>query len=324
MLQTPKTGQTIRLDQSRANGESLVLSKTAFELARSLGISKLMVQTSEVQDANRFDAVRGSQKVIWLTRDSSQMNVRINSQDEVLELPAATFTRENQLKVGMLLAILNRMIDIDENVVCLSGIANSKRMDTLFIANCSRDFPWFKNRTVEEMHHLIATREFVSILDISMRLASEGREGKPIGTSFVLGDMEQLNPYLRQLVLNPCEGHPRHQRDIHDPHFFETIREFAALDGAFVVSNCGIVHSAGTYLNVPSVRGNFAMGLGARHTAARSITQCTPALAIVVSSSSGTVSVFHEGKLVLELEKPDGHQRNTIRGAAPISKAVAS
>jgi DNA integrity scanning protein DisA with diadenylate cyclase activity len=322
MLQTRKTGKTLRLDQARADGESLMLTKTAFDLARSLGVTKLMVQASEVQDPNRFDAIRGSQQVIWLTRVGTPTRVRINSCDQILELPTATFTRENQLKVGMLLGILNRMIEIDENVICLSGIANSKQMDTLFVANCRRDFPWFKNRTVDELHHLVATREFVSILDIAMRLASEGREGKPIGTSFVLGDEKQLAPHLRQLVLNPCAGHPRHSRDIHDPQFFETIREFAVLDGAFVIDNSGVVQSAGTYLVVPAVKGDFASGLGARHAAARSITEVTAAIAVVVSSSSGTVTVFHEGRLVLELEKPDIRQRRLARNSNRKSTAA--
>ena len=93
----------------------------------------------------------------------------------------------------------------------------------------------------------IATRELVRVIDITMRLSREGREGKPPGTVFVIGEPESLKKHLRQLVLNPCDGHPQKHRNIHDPIFFETIREFTALDGAFVANKRGIVESAGTY-----------------------------------------------------------------------------
>ena len=136
-----------------------------------------------------------------------------------------------------------------------------------------------------------------------MRLAREGREGRPLGTVFVIGEPDKLTPYLRQLVLNPCEGHPQKSRNIHDDVFFESLREFAALDGAFVVNNRGIVESAGTYLDAPVPKAKLRSGLGARHTAAAAITAKTEAIAVVISESSGTVTVFHEGKDILELEK---------------------
>ena len=284
---------------------SLMLAKCAFQLARSLGVNQVMVQASEIRNAQRFEFIRDTQEVIWLTRSPRRCDINVRFGDHVLELPQAAFTRENQLKVGMLLAVLNGIVDIDENVVCLSGIADSGTMDTLFVANPRRDFPWFHHRTVQEIQRLVATREFVSILGVALRLANQGREGKPIGTCFVLGDEEELRPHVKQLVLNPCAGHPRAARDIHDPDFFETIREFAVLDGAFVIDRSGIVCSAGTYLNALSSNSSFAPGLGARHAAARSITEVTSAIAVVVSSSSGTVAVFHEGRKVLELDQSE-------------------
>ncbi len=218
---------------------SSMLAKCAFQLARSLGVSQVMVQASEIRSAKRFEAIRDNQEIIWLTRSPRRCDINVRFGDHVLELPQAAFTRENQLKVGMLLAVLNGIVDIDDNVVCLSGMADSGTMDTLFVANPRRDFPWFHHRTVQEIRQLVATREFVSTLGVALRLANQGREGKPIGTCFVLGDEEELRPHVKQLVLNPCAGHPASTRDIHDPEFFETIREFAVLDGSFVIDRNG-------------------------------------------------------------------------------------
>ncbi len=288
----------------RFSGEnaSLMLAKCAFQLARSLGVNKVMVQASEIHNAKRFEYIRDTHDVVWLMRSPRPADINVRAGDHVLELPQATHTRENQLKVGMLLAVLNGIVDMDEHVVCLSGIANSGTMDTLFVANPRRDFPWFRQHTFEELRGFAATREFIGLLGIALRLAYEGREGKPIGTCFVLGDPKELEPHLRQLLLNPLAGHPPELRDIHSPSLFETIREFAVLDGAFVVDSYGIVCSAGTYLNAQSRQTTFMPGLGARHAAARTITEVASALSVVVSSSSGTVCAFYNGQLILELE----------------------
>ena len=66
---------------------------------------------------------------------------------------------------------------------------------------------------------------------IALRLARQGREGSPIGTTLVLGDTEELAPYLRQLILNPLHGHPAELRRLDRPGLFETLRELAAAPG---------------------------------------------------------------------------------------------
>src|SRR5690606_13318164 len=114
----------------------------------------------------------------------------------------------------------------------------------------------------------VITKEFARVLNIALRFANEGREGKRIGTVFVLGDPDELAPYLKQLILNPCAGHSTRKRNIHDKDFLETMREFAALDGAFLVDPKGVVRSAGTYIDAPSRSTKLPSGLGARHMAA--------------------------------------------------------
>jgi len=41
----------------------------------------------------------------------------------------------------------------------------------------------------------------------------------------VLGDVKELSPHLRQLILNPLKGHTQAARSIHNPEIIETVRE---------------------------------------------------------------------------------------------------
>ncbi len=286
------------------NEESRALVEFAFGLARKLAISKLLVQADELVDVRIVERLREKEAIIWLARKTKIVEKARRGHDIVIEIPETGLTRMSQLNIGLFRAFLGKRISADERVVCLSGVAESNRLDTLVIANPSRDFPWYRKQDMERIGSAVASRDFGRVLDIALRFATEGREGKPIGTAFVLGDPDDLAPYLRQLILNPCEGHPKKSRSVHNIAFLETLRELSALDGAFVINTRGIVESAGTYLSAPAGRAKIESGLGARHAAAASITLRTKSVAVVVSESSGTVTVFHDGQAILELEKP--------------------
>jgi DNA integrity scanning protein DisA with diadenylate cyclase activity len=80
----------------------------------------------------------------------------------------------------------------------------------------------------------------------------------------------------------------------------ETIKELAQLDGAFIVSDDGVVISACRYINASTDGIDLPLGLGSRHLAAASITKQTNAVAVVVSESS-IVRVFDDGEIISEI-----------------------
>jgi diadenylate cyclase len=285
--------------ETEEHQETRELVKSAFSLARSLGIKRLVVQADEISDMRLVETLRDDERVIWVARDRKQIPVSDPSKDVVLAMPDAALNRLSQLNLALFLAALNRHLEPDERVLGLSGVAGSQRLDTLVIAKPARDFPWLQHHKSE----IAVTRHLARLLEIALHFAREGREGSSIGTIFVLGNRNTLLPYLRQLILNPLKGHAQAVRSIHNPDFLETLRELSAMDGAFVVNRRGVVDSAGTYLNAAVGQEQLRPGLGARHAAALAITTVTDATAVVISASSGTVSLFDGGETILELER---------------------
>src|SRR5262245_59830734 len=107
----------------------------------------------------------------------------------------------------------------------------------------------------------------------------------------------------RQLVINPFHGYPEENRKILDPNLRETIREFSAIDGAFVIRDDGVVMAAGRHLNAALEDGELPRGLGGRHVAGAGITAVTDAVAIAISESDGAVRIFKQGAILMEIEK---------------------
>jgi DNA integrity scanning protein DisA with diadenylate cyclase activity len=159
------------------------------------------------------------------------------------------------------------------------------------------------SRAVQECSDRVSPEAFKSVLTVALNIANRGREGKKIGTAFVMGDVEEVLKRSAQIILNPYEGHDENDRDIKNPETWESVMEFAQLDGVFVVDENGIIIAAGRYIEAsPKELGERGkMGLGGRHIACASITKETKAVAIVVSESGGDITVYKDGVEILHI-----------------------
>jgi diadenylate cyclase len=139
-----------------------------------------------------------------------------------------------------------------------------------------------------------------NVVTLAVEIAREGREGRKVGALFTVHDAEAVLARSKCLILDPLQGHPDSRKRIDDHDLRETLKELAQLDGAFIVSDDGVVLSACRYINASSEGIDLPLGLGSRHMAAASITRDTDTVAVVVSESS-VVRVFDNGRLVSEI-----------------------
>ena len=135
---------------------------------------------------------------------------------------------------------------------------------------------------------------------LAIEIAREGREGRKLGTLFVVADEKNTLQANRSFILDPLWNHPETIRHVEHPDLRETVKELAQLDGAFIVSDDGTFLSACRYIDSSSQDVRLPLGLGSRHMAAASITSTTKAVAVVVSESS-IVRVFEKGVIIAEI-----------------------
>jgi len=297
----PKVSTESRIEIS----ETREMVNHGLQLARELGINTLLVSAELASDRKRVDSARDKESIIWVAQDKEDTREVCGAKDQCVEIPHGPVGPMDQVSLALIISVMNDYIKEDESVLCMLSVSGSDRLDNLLVVNPKRDFAWFATHADGDESELPVSQEFVRLVVIALKFASEGREGKPIGTIFLLGDIEELELIARPLILNPCKGHPKKSRSIYDSEFLETMREFSALDGGFLVDLNGIVEAAGVYLDAPVTRDvQVPQGLGSRHLAAAAATAKTNSLAIVISESSGTVTVFSRGAQVLSLRKP--------------------
>lgn len=136
-----------------------------------------------------------------------------------------------------------------------------------------------------------------SVFNIAVEISREGREGKAVGTSFIIGHSKDVLAKSKQLIFNPVEGIPQDKRIISDHEFRNSIKELAQLDGAFVVSGTGVVEAACRFLIADASNVNIPKGFGTKHFSVAAMTSATKAIGLVVSESGGRITIFKEGKI---------------------------
>jgi DNA integrity scanning protein DisA with diadenylate cyclase activity len=284
-----------------------LLLEAACHIGRQLHVAAILVYADAFETRERLGEFldrAGELKLVFATRDAESCEACHELGAITVQVPDVRLSRVGQVKVPILLAVSRGVLQRGDCVLCLSGIAKSGLLDALVVATVGEEFELFPADGTENIPQHVNTEVFERALDLAISLGAEGREGRPAGTTFVLGDTEAVLRHSDQLILNPFQGYPAAERNILDPDLTETVKEFSTLDGAFVIRDDGVIETAGRFLRSTIPGEPLPRGLGARHQSAAAITAATSAVSITVSESTGNVTVYEQGRILFEIEKP--------------------
>lgn len=279
------------------------LVRHARELAQELDARAVLVYADAVLQDEEMGRLLADADfpVILVTRHPE--TAPIASPYVWVSVPDVHMTRAGQIKAAVIVCLARGVLHRGDRVICLAGADRVGALDGLVVLDVGSQPELLSLIDVDSFTGDIAPEVFERVLSLAAQLAAEGREGRPVGTIFVLGDSDRVLAQSRGLVLNPFRGHPEEERNVLDPELEETLKEFSALDGAFIIRGDGVVLTAGTQLLPEAPHARLPGGLGTRHAAAAGITASTDAVAVCVSQSTGAVAVFKSGRLVTDIHR---------------------
>jgi DNA integrity scanning protein DisA with diadenylate cyclase activity len=194
-------------------------------------------------------------------------------------------------------------IDKGDRVVCVQDESlGSGYKGLLFIFDVDQIFFDISTHNLAEN---INTDVVEAVINMALEISKEGREGKKIGTAFIIGDKNEISKYTRQLIINPFVGYSDNAKKITDPLMRETIKNFAQLDGVFIIDRSGAILTAGAYIDIEAKTVDLPSGFGTRHRNCAALTKETDSIAVVVSESGGIIRVFKNGQIVMKLPEAD-------------------
>ena len=286
--------------------QNRIMLETACAISKKTRSKGVLLYGDLIEDYEALAAIGREKQVelILAIRDESSFQEAVSVFKKVLRIPDVPLGRINQMKMAILQAISKGFVKKGDKWICLSGIPQTKVLDSLFILEFGKEFEIISSSDLPVISEIVRPEVFETVLSLALGISIEGKEGrKPLGTIFVLGRHEDVLKYSHPMVINPFQGYPEEERNILDPRLKETVKEFSSIDGAFIFREDGVILAAGRHLDASGENIEIPLGLGSRHRAAAGITSLTDALAIVISEETGGVRIFHHGKIFMEIEK---------------------
>jgi len=287
--------------QAQQNRINRLMIREADRVARGAACSTIMVFGDAFVGGIEPGAWFPKTKTILVTRnhvDTGDAEDASARHFDVVQVRSFSTQRMAQLRSAMFVALTRGIINFNDRICCVGGIAGSNQFDTVVIVDVEREFQTLLGGHADLLPPDVKPEVLERVIGVAMELGVEGREGRPVGCLFVVGDTSSVERLTKPLVLNPFYGYKEEDRNILNPFMDETVKEFSSLDGAFVIRGDGVVVSAGSLLQAADSDHALPSGLGSRHAAAAAVSVATECVAIVVSSSTGQVTLFRRGVML--------------------------
>jgi diadenylate cyclase len=274
----------------------------AIRLSESAEADAVLLLLEGPADWARLKNLAGDERVIVAADSAKELEgaKEAGLDTVVVHMPDAPVN--DRVTQSLLESVADDILAPGSCVVAIYSGFEADVMDSVSVINLGEHLDRLTGRDLRQLETRVPLETLKVVVDLAVEIGREGREGKAVGTMFVVGDTRKVLACSRPVGFDPVRGYSRKERMLHDPRVREGIKEIAQMDGALIVAPDGTVEAACRYVDSPATALTLSKGLGSRHWAAAGISRATKAVAITVSQSNGTVRIFQNGEVVLRIE----------------------
>lgn len=274
----------------------------AAQLAEVVSADALMILLEGSADWQQLRKAVGRRRVLLAADLASELDGAAEAGFPVVVLNMADSPVQEKLTQALLESVADDILAPGARVVAIYCGFEADTIDSISIIHLGEHLGRLTARDLRQLETKVPLDTLKVVVDLALDIGREGREGKPVGTLFVVGDTRKVLACSHPVGFDPVRGYSRKERNLFDQKVREGIKEIAQMDGAFVVNPDGTVEAGARYIDASAETITLSKGLGARHWAAAAVTRKTKAVAVAVSESNGTVRIFHNGEVILRIE----------------------
>ncbi len=278
------------------------LFSLAHRLAEASGAEAILLLLEGSADWQRLKKLAGDEKLLVAANSAEQLEGAAEAQLASVPLDMHDSPVYERLTQAVLEAVADDLLAPGSSVVSLYSGFEADVIDSLSLINLDEHLNRLTGRDLRQLETQVPLDTLKLVVDLAVEIGREGREGKPVGTLFVVGDSRKVLACSRAAGFDPMKGYNRKDRNLNDARVREGIKEISQMDGAILVSADGTVSAACRYLDCSAAEVTLSKGLGARHWAAAAVSRATNAVAVSVSETNGTVRIFQNGEVMLRIE----------------------
>jgi diadenylate cyclase len=278
------------------------LLATAARLRAGTSADALLVLADQRLDWERIRTLIGDASTLVAADEEAHLEGAAEHGFRPVLLDVSGLPVHERLAQALLECVADDKITPEAAVVAVYSGFEAGTIDSVSLLRLEEHLGQLTARDLRNLETKVPLETLKLVVDLAVEIGREGREGKPVGTLFVVGDTRKVMQSSHATGFDPVRGYSRTERKLTDPRVREGIKEIAQLDGAFVIGPDGTIEAAARYIDASAENVSVAKGLGARHWAAAAITRRTKSVAVAVSETNGTVRIFQNGEVVLRIE----------------------
>lgn len=286
----------------RKNKAFFSFVEAGVKLAKASDADALLVLLERATDWTRLKKKTTSAVLVIATHDEAIFEAANEAGVHAVRLETPEASVQNQLTQAVLASVVAEIVKPGSTVVSVYSGFDTEDIDTISVLKLTERLGKLTARDLRKLETKVPLETLKAVVDLAVAIGREGREGKAVGTMFVVGDHRAVLEQSRPGGFDLVKGYARKERNIFDNKVREGIKEIAQLDGMFVISADGTVEGSSRIIDTLPVEITMTKGLGSRHFSGAAISKNTKAIAVVVSQTNGTVRIFQNGEVVLRIE----------------------
>lgn len=290
------------MNPPRNNKAFFSFVEAGVKLVKASDAEALLVLLSRATDWTRLKKKTANHVLVIATHDEAIHEAAEEADIHSIHLEIPEASVQNQLTQAVLASVAAEIVKPGSTIVSIYSGFDTENIDTISVLKLTERLGRLTARDLRKLKTKVPLDTLKTVVDLAVAIGREGREGKPVGTMFVVGDHRKVLVESRPGGFDVVKGYPRKERNIFDTKVREGIKEIAQLDGMFVIAADGTVEGSSRIIDTSPVELTMTKGLGSRHFSGAAISKNTKAIAVVVSQTNGTVRIFQNGEVVLRIE----------------------
>ena len=129
-----------------------------------------------------------------------------------------------RLTQSVLEAVADDLLTPGCSVIALYSGFDADTIDSLSVINLDEHLNRLTGRDLRQLETRVPLDTLKIVVDLAVEIGRDGREGKPVGTLFVVGDSRKVMACSRPTGFDPLRGYSRKERNLDDPAFAKASR----------------------------------------------------------------------------------------------------
>ena len=189
------------------NSVNTVVMNFAVTFAKALNAKAILISSDVVQEQLTLEdeEVRSRIVLVWKRQredEAPEGGFREDDRDSECERDPCQSNEDRHYQGDWRAG----MFGPEDKMVCLTGSPKLDYIENIFVVDVDSEFEILASEDISSIFEGIQPEVFEAVLNVALELAAQGREGRPVGTIFVIGDHEKVMELSRQYDHQPLHG----------------------------------------------------------------------------------------------------------------------